>query len=120
MTTEELKEKGKNTARGISDIVNYSSGTGIEGFFEEVNNEMSKDHRTLQQSYTRMCLQWLEQVAERKGPQFTDARNESSQKISEQLMDGFVKTIANQQNISEEEVRKNWDVYKPSKWLPHI
>lgn len=116
MTTDELKEKGINAATAVSNIVNYSGGTGINAFLEQ----MSKDHRTLQQSFTRMCLQWLEQVAERKGPQFTDLRNEKSQQISEQLMDGFIKIIAVQQNVSEDEIRNNWDIYKPSKWLPHI
>lgn len=116
MTTSELKEKGKNAAREVSNIVNYSGGAGIEGFLDE----MSRDHRTLQQSFTRMCLQWLEQVAERKGPQFLDRRNEDSQKIATQLMKGFIKIIAVQQNVSEEEIGKNWDVYKPSKWLPLV
>lgn len=115
MQTSELKEKGRNAAKEVSQIVNYSGGHGQEAFLDE----MSRDHRTSQQSFTRMCLQWLEQVAERKGPQFTDLRNEYSQKIAEQLMQGFVKVIAAQQNVSEEEILKNWDVYKPSKWLPY-
>lgn len=131
MTTSELKQQGRNAAKEVSNIVNYS-GAGIEGFLDE----MGRDHRTLQQSFTRLCLQWLEQVAERKGPQFTDARNETSQKIAEkvignsevlpsqqllqQLFDNFAQQIAVEQNVSVEEVKQNWDVYKPSKWLPHI
>lgn len=130
MTTDDLKEKGRNAAKQVSDIVNYSSGSGTDAFLEQ----MSREHRTLQQSFTRMCLQWLEQVAERKGPQNVDGRNEASQKIAEkligeslpsqqileQMMDGFIKTIAVQNNVSEDEIRANWDVYKPSKWLPLV
>jgi len=116
MTIEELQEKGKNAAEEVSNIVNYSVGSGMNSFLEQ----MSKKHRTTQQSFTRMCLMWLEQVAERKGPQNIDGRNEASQKILEQMMDGFIKTIAVQNNVSEDEIRANWDVYKPSKWLPFI
>ena len=81
---------------------------------------MSREHRTLQQSFTRMCLQWLEQVAERKGPQFLDARNEASQKITSQMMEGFIKQVAFERNIPTEDIKNNWEIYKPSKWLPHI
>lgn len=116
MTTQELQENGKELAGKITDLVNYSGGQGTDAFLEQ----MGREHRTLQQSFTRLCLQWLEQVAERKGPQFLDARNEASQKIAEQMMDGFIKIIAVQNNVSEDEIRANWDVYKPSKWLPHI
>lgn len=116
MTTQELQENGKELAGKITDLVNYSSGQGTDAFLEQ----MSREHRTLQQSFTRMCLQWLEQVAERKGPQNVDGRNEASQKIAEQMMNGFIKTIAVQNNVSEDEIRANWDVYKPSKWLPLV
>lgn len=116
MTTDELKQKGIDAANAVSNIVNYSGGAGTNAFLEQ----MSRDHRTLQQSFTRLCLQWLEQVAERKGPQFTDARNETSQEIAEKIMNGFAENIAKEQNISVEEIKKNWDTYRPSKWLPHI
>lgn len=130
MTQDELQENGKELAGKITDLVNYSGGQGQEAFLEQ----MSREHRTLQQSFTRMCLQWLEQVAERKGPQFLDARNEASQKIAEkligeslpsqqileQMMDEFAKRIAAEQNVPVEQVKQNWDVYKPSKWLPYI
>lgn len=116
MTTDDLKEKGRNAAKQVSDIVNYSSGQGTNSFLEQ----MSREHRTLQQSFTRMCLQWLEQVAERKCPQNVDGRNEASQKIAEQMMEGFIKIIAAQNNVSENEILANWDVYKPSKWLPLV
>jgi len=116
MTTDELKNKGQKAANDVSDIVNYSGGAGINAFLET----MSREHRTLQQSFTRMCLQWLEQVAERKGPQFIDPRNESSQKIAEKMMDEFAKRIAAEQNVPVEDIKKNWDVYRPSKWLPSV
>lgn len=136
MTQSELKQQGKEAAQAVSNIVNYG-GTGVQGFLEE----MGRDHRTLQQSFTRLCLQWLEQVATRKGPMFIDPRNEASQKVAEklignpeilpsqtmfeqmflqQLFDQFAEKVAADQGIPVEEVKKNWDIYKPSKWLPHI
>ena len=116
MKIEELQDKGKELANEMARLCNYPSGQGQAAFIER----MSTEHRTLQQAFTRLCLQWLEQVAERKGPQFTDLRNESSQDISEKMMNGFIQIIADQQNISVEEVKKNWDIYRPSKWLPYI
>ena len=116
MTIEELQEKGKNAAEEVSNIVNYSVGSGMNSFLEQ----MSKKHRTTQQSFTRMCLMWLEQVAERKGPQNIDGRNEASQKITSQMMEGFIKQVAFERNIPTEDIKNNWEIYKPSKWLPHI
>lgn len=116
MTTQELQENGKELAGKITDLVNYSGGQGQEAFLEQ----MSREHRTLQQSFTRLCLQWLEQVAERKGPQFVDDRNKDSQRIAELLMNEYVRLIANSRLISKEEVLKNWDVWKPSKALRNV
>lgn len=90
MTTADLKEKGKKLAREMSNLMNSSSQAGAEGFIEEIMIlEMNNEHRTLQQSFTKFCLQWLENVAERKGPQFIDDRNKASQEVCENLMKGW-------------------------------
>lgn len=48
---------------------------------------MSVEHRTLQQNFTRLCLQWLEHIS---SPDYkTDARNEQSQKIASELLQAF-------------------------------
>jgi len=112
----EQKEKGEELATEMARLVNYSSGDGSKAFIDK----MSREHRTLQQSFTRMCLEWLEQVAEKEGPQFVDPRNADSQKTATRIMKGFVRIIAEEQNISENEVIKNWEIYKPSKWLRFI
>lgn len=50
---------------------------------------MSMQHRTLQQSFTRLCLKWIEHVA---SPEYrTDPRNEQSQKIAQELLAAFRK-----------------------------
>ena len=118
MTNEELKEKGIKLSNQISDLVNYG-GDGKKVFIEEMIKGMGNDHRTLQQSFTRMCLEWLERTSQLEGNQI-DPRNQASQQTAERLMKGFVKVIAEENKISENEVLANWDVYKPSKWLPLV
>lgn len=127
MKSEELEQMGTETASRMADLVNYSIGTGSEAFI----NEMRTKHRTLQQSFTRLCLQWLEHMANPETR--VDGRNEASQNIARTLevdeaskaillkmMDDFVGKIAEKQKCTKEEILQNWDVYKPSKWLPYI
>ncbi len=54
---------------------------------EEFNAAMSCQHRTLQQSFTKLCLKWLEHCA--SDEYRTDGRNEQSQKIARELLEGF-------------------------------
>ena len=75
---------------------------------KEFVKAMSKEHRTLQQKFTRLALMWVEHLAE-LDPKFTDARNEASRKTSKHLIECF-KACAN-------EDMKN---FKPSDFLPHI
>ena len=48
---------------------------------------MSRQHRTLQQNFTRLCLKWLEYVA--SDEYRTDGRNEQSKDIAQKLLAGF-------------------------------
>lgn len=75
MTTEEV-------VQAITDYVNsYSSKE------KEFCEAMSREHRTLQQSFTKLCFQWLEHVS---SPDYrTDGRNEQSKRVSKQLLDSF-------------------------------
>lgn len=75
---------------------------------KEFVEAMSKEHRTLQQKFTRLALTWVEHLAE-LDPKFSDARNEASLKTSKHLIECF-KACAN-------EDMKN---FKPSDFLPHI
>lgn len=128
MKNEELEQMGTDLAKKMSNLMNYGMGdTGGEAFIKE----MSTDHRTLQQNFTRFCLRWLEHMADPSTG--IDLRNEASQKIARKLevdeaskailakmMDDFASKVAAEQNVSKEVVLQNWDVYKPSKWLPYI
>lgn len=66
----------------MSNFVNSYSRT-----HEEFCKEMSREHRTLQQSFTRLCLQWLEHIA--SDEYMTDGRNMGSQIVARELLKGF-------------------------------
>jgi predicted YcjX-like family ATPase len=75
---------------------------------KEFVKAMSNEHRTLQQKFTRLALNWIEHLAE-LDPKRTDARNEASRKTSKHLIDCF-KACANE----------DMKGFKPSDFLPHI
>ena len=54
---------------------------------EAFNEAMNRQHRTLQQNFTRLCLKWLEYVA--SDEYRTDGRNEQSKDIAQTLLAGF-------------------------------
>ena len=53
----------------------------------EFHTLMAREHRTIQQSFTRLCLQWLEHCA--SDDYRYDGRNEQSHKIAKQLIEAF-------------------------------
>jgi hypothetical protein len=81
----------------ITDLVN---NFGFDS--EKFNKMMSNEHRTLQQSFTRLCLKWLEHVSNEEYR--TDLRNESSKEISKEIVESF-------------KAKKG---YKPSEYLRYI
>lgn len=71
----------KQLADKITDFVNcYGRRSG-----EEFCEAMTYQHRTLQQSFTRLCLQWLEKVADDN--YLTDGRNEASKQVAQNLLE---------------------------------
>ena len=75
MTPEETKQ----LVEKITDFVNsYSLKSG------QFNEAMSREHRTLQQSFTRLCLKWLEHVA--SDEYRTDGRNVVSQDVCSEII----------------------------------
>jgi hypothetical protein len=75
---------------------------------EEFNKAMSKEHKTLQQNFTRMCLKWIEHLAQ-VDPRFSDARNEASLTVSKRLIKAF-----------DESLIEDLKGFKPSQHLPNI
>ncbi len=80
MSTE-INEKTKEVVNDITDYVNTFSRR------DDFNEIMSMEHRTLQQSFTRLCLRWIEHVS--KEEYRTDGRNEQSKDICQKIVNDF-------------------------------
>ena len=102
-------KKTKEVVQEITDYVNTFNDKG-----EEFCQAMSCEHRTLQQSFTKLCLQWLEHCA--SDEYRTDARNEGSQKIARALMDCLREKMA-MEGYTGDTLRL---MSKPSGYLPCI
>jgi len=72
----------KELVKEVSDYVNTFNNKG-----QEFCEAMSCEHRTLQQSFTKLCLQWLEHCASNEYR--FDGRNEQSHQIAKELLAGF-------------------------------
>ena len=81
----------KQTKELVQEISNYVNTFNDKS--QEFCQAMSCEHRTLQQSFTKLCLQWLEHCASVEYR--TDGRNEQSQKIARELLEGFKQKQAN-------------------------
>ncbi len=93
------KLSAKQTAEAVTDYLNSFSNKN-----EEFIDAMNLEHRTLQQSFTRLCLAWLENCS---GDNYRfDGRNEASHKISKEVIEGFRDAKGTMSN--------------PSDWLPSI
>lgn len=74
------EKESKDVVESISHYVNNMSHKP-EHFVEQ----MSYQHRTLQQSFTRICVAWLLHLAEMERKGFYDLRNEGSVKLAKEL-----------------------------------
>lgn len=73
------KDKNKEVAQTIMTAVNC--------FCDErkVAEQMLREHRTLQQTFTRVCVEWLKVLSEVGGSLYDD-RNEASVRLAIDLM----------------------------------
>lgn len=78
---EANQQKAIEIAENITDYVNTFSRR------DEFNVAMSNQHRTLQQSFTRLCLKWLEHIS--KEEYRTDLRNQASKEIAQKIIADF-------------------------------
>lgn len=86
----------------VSNLLNGGGDRAIVDFITEAN----KDHRTLQQQFTKLCLKWIEHCASNEYR--TDARNEASHTVCKTMVEAFQSTKGDQSSFS------------PSEWLPFI
>jgi hypothetical protein len=102
----------KNTKELVQEFSDYVNTFGDKS--QEFCEAMSVEHRTLQQSFTRLCLKWLEHCA--SDEYRTDGRNEQTKKIAIELLDGF----------KEKQIKEGYTgetlklMSKPSGYLNHI
>lgn len=74
-------ESGTEMAKVMADFVNISYDGDVKDFVEE----MSIQHRTLQQGFTKLVIQWLEHLAT-LNENWCDLRNEASVKFAKQVI----------------------------------
>ena len=71
----------------VEEITNYVNTMSLKP--EEFTDAMSRQHRTLQQSFTRLCLKWIEYCA--SDEYRYDPRNEGSHDICKIIIESFMK-----------------------------
>lgn len=74
------EEKTKQQVEQVSSMLN-SFSFDYNGFCEQ----MCREHRTLQQSFTRLCIHWLSTCA--SDEYRYDGRNEASHEIAKALIE---------------------------------
>ncbi len=75
---EEKKTPGQTVAQEMSRLLNTYGSQERKVFLEE----MSRDHRSLQQSFTRLCVDWLQKLA---ATESFDLRNQASVELAKEL-----------------------------------
>ena len=78
-----MRKTGKEMASEMTDFVNTFSNEPRKEFIQA----MASEHRTLQQSFTRLCLEWIEHCA--STDYRTDGRNESSHHICKAMIQAY-------------------------------
>ena len=76
-----------NLRKLIGDITDHVNTFTSDA--DTFNVLMSNEHRTLQQSFTKLCLQWLEHCA--TDEYRTDGRNEGSKKVAKEILEQWRK-----------------------------
>lgn len=102
-------QSAKPTAREVVEVV-----TDYLNTFNDQEPEFIKvmqfQHRTLQQSFTKLVLKWIEHIA---SPAYnTDGRNEGSQKTAQKLMKGW-------EMLGKEDETQTYHM-NPSRWISCI
>lgn len=112
--------KGKELANELTNFVN-----NFNCDHDEFINSFCREHRTLQQSSFRLILMLVEKLASDEYGKNTDARNEGTHKLAKKLIDGFKKTLIEEEMVrgmSEEKAKAfaDSDYSKPHKFLGSI
>ena len=80
MNEHELKSEASRLAGEITSMLNTFSDKPASMLVEA----MTREHRTLQQSFTKLCMKWLEKCA--SNDYGYDGRNEASHEVSKRMI----------------------------------
>lgn len=106
---EDRFAKAQKLTSDISDFLNNFHDQENSILFNEA---MSREHRTLQQNFTRLIFGWIEYCASEQ--YHTDGRNEASARMSRMMINGFKEMIEDYLGGPNELADK------PSRWLPTV
>lgn len=73
------ESEGALVAKAVSTMLNRNGREGTEDFIKA----WSREHRTLQQGLTRLCMAWMKDLSERE---HYDLRNEASVKLAKRVV----------------------------------
>lgn len=90
-----MRKTGKEMANEMTDFVNTYSNEPRKEFIQA----MASEHRTLQQSFTRLCLEWIEHCASEDYR--TDDRNQSSHATCKAMVQAYKEKQENLPTLSE-------------------
>ncbi len=70
-------------AKDVAEILTqYINNVCIEQLSKELVDQMANIHPTLQQNFTRVCVDWFKDLSEKK---YFDLRNEASVQLAKRL-----------------------------------
>lgn len=73
------EERMQDHVKAVSDVANALSPRSCSDFARE----FSREHRTIAQNFTRLCVSWLEELAKQTN---YDMRNEASVKLAKEFV----------------------------------
>lgn len=85
---QDREHEGFNAARDIVDYLNWESRP--EPFIKGMNRQ----HRTLQQDFTKLCVAWIQHLAKLQDGEF-DGRNEASVQLAKRTIEQWAKDKVN-------------------------
>lgn len=77
------KSKGEVLAQEVSDMLNGFASTEMINFVKQ----MGREHRTLQQLFTKLCVRWFEHLHDCGERGQYDGRNEASVQLARAIFE---------------------------------
>lgn len=121
-------ERVKEQAEVISNIMNTGTFSSYARC-RETALQLTREHKTLQQNFTRFCLAWLNTVA--SDDYRADGRNEDSKKLAIDIAEGYFRYTGNSLNEmnvpfvqkrspTNDDQKRSYHVYRYNDYSPFI